>query len=77
MIGGSPSGRPRSKAGRGSFSTAQNEWMLAEIYPLRVLLLTVSGIVHRHQADARKSAQANSSAQRVRKLRFRDVFTAA
>ena len=25
--------------------------MLAEIYPLRVLLLTVSGVVNRHQAD--------------------------
>ncbi len=28
------------------------EWaMRAEIYPLQVLLLTVSGWVHRHQAD--------------------------
>ena len=28
------------------------EWgMQAEIYPLQVLLLTVSGWVHRHQAD--------------------------
>ncbi len=25
--------------------------MRAEIYPLQVLLLTVSGLVHRHQAD--------------------------
>jgi len=42
-----PLDRPRRRA----FSAGYDVRMLAEIYPIQVLLLTVSGIVNRHQAN--------------------------